>query len=119
VRSSLPGSADTYSLVAGAPPGRERVEQLATKASVPSTASLTYATMDVAHRDRDVRKGAPRAWVSSRMVAYWLENAHPLAAFFKELKLREIRPAGDCSRLIQSVAHKTRDQPGSKGSAGE
>jgi len=77
VRSSLPGSADTYSLVAGAPPGRERVEQLATSASVSATASLTYATMDVATAIETYAKER-RAQVSSRMVAYWLENARPL-----------------------------------------
>jgi integrase len=33
-----------------------------------------------------------RAQVSTRMVTYWLENARPLRAFFKELTLREIRP---------------------------
>ena len=71
---------------------RQRVEQLETKASVPSTASLTYATMDVATAIATYAKER-RAQVSTRMVAYWLENARPLGAFFKEMKLREIRPA--------------------------
>ena len=31
--------------------------------------------------------------MSARMAAYWLENARPLGAFFKDMKLREIRPA--------------------------
>src|SRR6266850_2598036 len=71
---------------------RQRVEQLESKATVPSAKSLTYAAMDVetaitAYADER------RAQVSARMVAYWLENARPLAAFFKDLKLRHITPA--------------------------
>ena len=34
-----------------------------------------------------------RAQVSPRMAAYWTEQARPLAAFFKTLKLRNITPA--------------------------
>ena len=34
-----------------------------------------------------------RAQVSSRMRAYWLENAKPLTAFFGDAKLRAITPA--------------------------
>jgi integrase len=71
---------------------RERVDQLQTKASVPSAASLTYAAMDVsaaitAYADER------RAQVSTRMRAYWLENARPLKTFFGDAKLRQIAPA--------------------------
>jgi len=34
-----------------------------------------------------------RAQVSPRMRAYWIENARPLSAFFKDVKLRHIAPA--------------------------
>ena len=47
---------------------RQRFEQLETKASVPSTASLTYATMDVATAIATYAKER-RAQVSTRMVA--------------------------------------------------
>ena len=70
---------------------RERLEQLATRASVPSATSVTYATMDVATAIATYATER-RAQVSPRMAAYWLENARPLGAFFKELTLREIRP---------------------------
>ena len=59
---------------------RASVEQLETKSSRPSAKSLTYAAMDVetaipAYADER------RAQVSPRMVAYWLKNVRPLAAF--------------------------------------
>jgi hypothetical protein len=71
---------------------RERVEQIRTKAPVPSAASLTYAAMDVstaiaAYADER------RAQVSARMRGYWLENGRPLSGFFKSMPLRQITPA--------------------------
>ena len=67
------------------------IDQLETRASVPTANSRTYAALDVetAIRTYAVER---RAQVSKRMVAYWLENAKPLAAFFKETKLRQIAP---------------------------
>ena len=58
----------------------------------PTAQSLTYAALDV---DTAIRAYAEerRAQVSKRMAAYWLENARPLAAFFKDTKLRHITPA--------------------------
>jgi integrase len=71
---------------------RERVEQIRTKASVPSAASLTYAVMDVSTAITAYAEER-RAQVSARMAAYWLENSRPLSAFFKDAKLRQITPA--------------------------
>ena len=71
---------------------RERVEQIRTKASVPSASSLTYAAMDVSAAIAAYAEER-RAQVSARMVAYWLENARPLHEFFKDTKLRQITPA--------------------------
>ena len=71
---------------------RQRIEQLESKATVPSAKSLTYAGMDVETAITAYAEER-RAQVSARMVAYWLENARPLAAFFKDLKLRYIMPA--------------------------
>jgi integrase len=71
---------------------RQRIEQLEGKATVPTAKSLTYAAMDVTmaiHSYAEER----RAQVSKRMVAYWLENARPLADFFKDMKLRQVTPA--------------------------
>jgi integrase len=52
-----------------------------------------------------------RAQVSKRMAAYWLENAKPLAAVFKETKLRQITPtqlaAYQNARTDQGRAPKT------------
>jgi integrase len=71
---------------------RERIEQIRTKACVPSATSLTYAAMDVSTAIPAYAEER-RAQVSARMVSYWLENARPLAAFFKDTKLRQVTPA--------------------------
>ncbi len=71
---------------------RERVEQLETRASVPTAKSVTYAAMDVGAAVTAYAEER-RAQVSKRMVAYWLENAKPLTEFFKDAKLRSITPA--------------------------
>jgi integrase len=71
---------------------RERVEQIRTKGSVPSAASLTYAAMDVSTAIAAYAEER-RAQVSPRMRAYWLENARPLKEFFKNTQLRQITPA--------------------------
>jgi integrase len=70
---------------------RERLEQLEGRASVPTANSKTYAAMDVETAIRTYAEER-RAQVSKRMAAYWLENAKPLAAFFKDTKLRQITP---------------------------
>src|SRR5262245_60652420 len=66
---------------------RERVEQLQGRATVPTATSQTYATMDVATAIASYAEER-RSQVSPRMAAYWLENARPLVAFFKDTKLR-------------------------------
>ncbi len=71
---------------------RERIEQLEKRATVPTANSKTYAVLDV---DAAISTYAAerRAQVSRRMAAYWLENAKPLAAFFKKTPLRHITPS--------------------------
>ena len=71
---------------------RERVEQLQNRASIPSKKSLAYAAMDVATAIA-AYADERRSQVSTRMVAYWLENARPLAAFFGNTPLRHITSA--------------------------
>jgi integrase len=71
---------------------RERVEQLESKATVPTAKSLTYAAMDVSTAIKTYAEER-RAQVSKRMVAYWLENRRPLAEFFRDARLRQITPA--------------------------
>jgi integrase len=68
---------------------RERLEQLEGRSSVPTANSRTYAAMDVATAIKTYAEER-RAQVSKRMAAYWLENAKPLSAFFKDAKLRQI-----------------------------
>ena len=71
---------------------RERLEQLEGRSTVPTANSRTYAAMDVATAVGTYAEER-RAQVSKRMGAYWLENAKPLAAFFKDAKLRQISPS--------------------------
>ena len=71
---------------------RQRIEQLEGRATVPTARSLTYSAMDVSSAITAYAEER-RAQVSKRMAAYWLENARPLAAFFKDTKLRHIAPA--------------------------
>jgi integrase len=71
---------------------RQRIEQLEGRATVPTAQSLTYAVLDVGTAIATYAEER-RAQVSKRMVAYWLENARPLSAFFKDTKLRHITPA--------------------------
>jgi integrase len=68
---------------------RERLDQLESRATVPTANSRTYAAMDVSTAIKTYAEER-RAQVSKRMVAYWLENSKPLAEFFKEQKLRQI-----------------------------
>ncbi|HEY3044453.1 MAG TPA: hypothetical protein VGJ39_10530 [Vicinamibacterales bacterium] len=68
---------------------RERLDQLESRATVPTASSRTYAAMDVSTAIKTYAEER-RAQVSKRMVAYWLENSKPLAEFFKEQKLRQI-----------------------------
>ncbi len=71
---------------------RERIEQLQSRASVPSGTSLAYAAMDVSTAIAayiDER----RAQVSRRMASYWAENARPLGAYFGTTPLRRITSA--------------------------
>ena len=70
---------------------RQRIEQLESKATVPTAKSLTYAGMDVSTAIKTYAEER-RAQVSKRMAAYWLENLHPLEEFFKDSKLRQITP---------------------------
>jgi integrase len=71
---------------------RDRVAQLEARASVPTAQSVAYASMDVGTAIT-AYAAERRAQVSKRMVAYWLENAKPLTAFFKDARLRSITPA--------------------------
>jgi integrase len=71
---------------------RDRIAQLEARASVPTAQSVAYASMDVAAAIT-AYAGERRAQVSKRMVSYWLENAKPLTAFFKDARLRSITPA--------------------------
>jgi integrase len=71
---------------------RERVEQLESRATVPTANSKTYAGLDV-KAAISTFAAERRAQVSPRMAAYWLENAKPLSAFFKDTKLRHITTA--------------------------
>ena len=71
---------------------RERVEQLQSRASVPSGTSLAYAAMDVATAIA-AYADERRAQVSRRMAAYWAENARPLGAYFGDTALRRITSA--------------------------
>jgi integrase len=67
----------------------KRVEQLKTKAPDPAKRSKAYGSMDIktAIEAYSVER---RAQVSSRMVAYWKEQARPLANHFGELKLKRL-----------------------------
>ena len=71
---------------------RDRIGQLEARASVPTAQSVAYASMDVAAAIT-AYAAERRAQVSKRMVAYWRENAKPLAAFFTDTRLRSITPA--------------------------
>src|SRR4029453_19100376 len=64
---------------------RQRLEQLQTKGARPTAKSLTYAAMDVSTALKAYAEER-RAQVSERMADYWLENAKPLANFFKDAK---------------------------------
>ena len=71
---------------------KERIAQLSRRAPDPAGFGKKYSSLDVetaitAYADER------RAQVSSRTAAYWLENSRPLAAFFKNLKLRSLTPA--------------------------
>src|SRR6185503_13992604 len=71
---------------------QERIEQLKKRAPDPQKRSKSYGSMTI---EAAIKSYAleRRAQVSPRMVAYWTEQARPLAAFFKTLKLRNITPA--------------------------
>lgn len=88
----------------------ERIEQLKKRAPDPQKHSKSYGSMTI---EAAVKAYAVerRAQVSSRMVSYWTEQARPLTAFFKTIKLRNITPAHVAeyqnSRLENGRAPKT------------
>jgi integrase len=70
---------------------QERIVQLSKRAPDPQKRSKSYGSMTI---EAAIKAYAleRRAQVSPRMVAYWTEQARPLAGFFKTLKLRNITP---------------------------
>jgi hypothetical protein len=89
---------------------RERCEQLKNRAPDPAKRTKAYGSMPVEAAVKAYTLER-RAQVSPRMVAYWTEQARPLTAFFKILKLRQITPAHladyQNSRLDAGRAPKT------------
>jgi integrase len=71
---------------------RERCEQLKDRAPDPTKRTKAYGAMTVEMAVK-AYTSERRAQVSPRMAAYWTEQARPLAAFFKTLKLKNITPA--------------------------
>src|SRR5437763_9124264 len=71
---------------------RERCAQLKDRAPDPAKRNKAYGSMTVETAVKAYTLER-RAQVSPRMAAYWTEQARPLAAFFKTLKLRNITPA--------------------------
>jgi integrase len=70
----------------------ERIAELSKRPSDPAKRRRTYAQLDVA-KAIGAYSDERRAQVSPRMVAYWKENAKPLAAFFGDKRLRAITSA--------------------------
>jgi integrase len=70
----------------------ERITQLKERAPDPAKRSKSYGAMTVAVAV-EAYVAERRAQVSPRMVGYWREQARPLAAFFKTIKLKSITPA--------------------------
>jgi len=70
----------------------QRIAQLEKRAPDPAGFGKRYGSLNVAAAI-EAYAGERRAQVSLRMVAYWLENSRPLAAFFKNLKLCSLTPA--------------------------
>jgi integrase len=71
---------------------RERIAQLQTRAPDPAKKSKSYSSMDIEAAVKAYIVDR-RAQVSPRMVAYWNEEARPLAGYFKKLKLKNVTPA--------------------------
>lgn len=89
---------------------RERCEQLKNRAPDPAKRTKAYGSMTVEAAVKAYTLER-RAQVSPRMVAYWSEQARPLTAYFKILKLRQITSAHladyQNSRLDAGKAPKT------------
>jgi integrase len=66
-----------------------RVAELARRPPDPARRRQTFSALDVKSAI-DAYAEERRCQVSPRMVAYWKENARPLAAFFGDIKLRDI-----------------------------
>jgi site-specific recombinase XerD len=71
---------------------KERVAELSKRPPDPAKRRRTYAQLTVATAIEAYAEER-RAQVSPRMVAYWKENAKPLAASFGEKRLRAISSA--------------------------
>lgn len=71
---------------------RDRVRQLEERAPDTVRRGKAYGSMDIQAAMKSYSEDR-RAQVSPRMVAYWKEQARPLAAFFQTLKLRRFTPA--------------------------
>lgn len=70
----------------------ERIELMKKRAPDPQKRAKSYGSMTI---EAAIKAYAieRKAQVSPRMAAYWTEQARPLTAFFKTLKLRNITPA--------------------------
>ena len=70
---------------------KHRLSELALRPADPAKRGRSYGALDVTAAI-DAYAKERRAQVSPRMVAYWTENARPLADFFGPTKLRKITP---------------------------
>jgi integrase len=68
---------------------QKRIEQLKTKAPDPEKRTVSFGVLDIKNAVQAYIKQR-RGKVSPRMVAYWTEQARPLAKHFGELKLKRI-----------------------------
>ena len=68
---------------------RRRVTELAKRSPDPVNRRGTIGNLNVSSAIAAYAEER-RAQVSARMVAYWMENARPLSAFFKQTRLRDI-----------------------------
>ena len=68
---------------------KHRIAELTKRPPDPSRRGRSYGALDI-QTAIDAYSEERRAQVSSRMVAYWKENARPLVAFFGAKKLRSI-----------------------------
>jgi integrase len=70
---------------------KERVVELSRRPADPAQRGRAYGALDV-NAAIQAYASERRAQVSPRMVAYWTENARPLATFFDTTLLRNITP---------------------------